>query len=238
MANQTLKRGALPSPRSTLAAAVPHGARIGAPTNFLMYPQKISWWGNYDKGDCVSAEEAFAKACNDPEIFISDDEVIRWATAHGVLNGATLVQVLDFMQDDGFVGPGVLYNDGPYYTVDWTKPQVLQSAISTGPVKIGIAADQIEVAYRTTGGATGWFATDFHDDPNLDHCVSLCGYGTISWLAEQFKVDVPPHIDGTKPGYAMFTWDSIGIIDVPSLIAITGEAWLRQPTTVIKSTTT
>ena len=37
----------------------------------------------------------------------------------------------------------------------------------------------------------------------------------------------------TKPGYALFTWDSIGIIDVPSMIAITSEAWFRQPTTVI-----
>ena len=32
----------------------------------------------------------------------------------------------------------------------------------------------------------------------------------------------------------MFTWNSIGIIDEQSLIAITGEAWLRQPTTVRK----
>ena len=32
----------------------------------------------------------------------------------------------------------------------------------------------------------------------------------------------------------MFTWDSIGIIDVPSMIAVTHEAWLRQPTTVIR----
>jgi hypothetical protein len=31
----------------------------------------------------------------------------------------------------------------------------------------------------------------------------------------------------------MFTWDSIGVIDQPSMLAITHEAWLRQPTTVI-----
>ena len=36
------------------------------------------------------------------------------------------------------------------------------------------------------------------------------------------------------PAYALFTWDSIGIIDVPSMLAITGEAWLRNPTTVVK----
>jgi hypothetical protein len=31
----------------------------------------------------------------------------------------------------------------------------------------------------------------------------------------------------------LFTWNSIGIIDVPSMLAITQEAWLRNPTTVI-----
>ena len=47
----------------------------------------------------------------------------------------------------------------------------------------------------------------------------------------------PGGVDGTQPGYAMFTWNSIGIIDVPSMIAITQEAWLRQPTTVTKIAT-
>jgi hypothetical protein len=32
----------------------------------------------------------------------------------------------------------------------------------------------------------------------------------------------------------MFTWDSIGIVDQRSMIAITHEAWLRDPTTVEK----
>ncbi|MFC5751647.1 hypothetical protein [Actinomadura rugatobispora] len=235
MPNQALKRGAIPSPRSALAAAVPHAARIGAPPNIMMYPQKISMWGNDTHGDCVTAEEAFAKACNDPEIFISDDEVIRWAKAHGVLEGATLVEVLKAMQDDGFAGAGVTYDDGPYYSVDWTDSRILQSAIAAGPVKIAIAADQIEAAWHSTHGATGWFATGFKEDVHLDHCVSLCGYGSLSWLAQQLNVDVPAGIDGSKPGYGMFTWNSIGIIDQPSLSAITGEAWLRQPTTVTKS---
>ena len=45
---------------------------------------------------------------------------------------------------------------------------------------------------------------------------------------------MPANVDGTKLGYAMFTWDSIGIIDQPSMVAKTEEAWLRTPTTVIK----
>ena len=188
-------------------------------------------WGNDAHGDCVTAEEAFAKACHQPEIFISDQEVIGWATRHGVLEGANLYQVLNWMQTDGFRQDGLIYDDGGPLTVDWTQSAVLNSAIAQGPVKIGIAADQIQGVWH---GRTGWFATGFRPDANEDHCVTLCGYGTIAWLAQQLKVSVPSGVDGTKPGYAMFTWNTIGIIDVPSMKAITHEAWLRNPTTVIK----
>ena len=82
MPDQSPKRGAIPSPRSTLAAAVPYLALVGAPPNLIMKPQRISMWGNDVHGDCVTAEEAFAKACNNPEVFISDAEVIAWATRH------------------------------------------------------------------------------------------------------------------------------------------------------------
>jgi hypothetical protein len=189
-------------------------------------------WGNDVHGDCVTAEEAFAKACNSPEIFIPDSDVISWATKHGVLEGAVIVQVVQWMQNDGFQEGSLTYDDGPYFSVDWTNSATLQSAISQGPVKIGVAADQLETAWRSTGGLTGWFATGFQADSNEDHCVSLCGYGTINWLAQQLRVQVPAGIDGTTTGYALFTWNSIGIIDEPSLLAITHEAWLRQPTTV------
>jgi len=54
------------------------------------------------------------------------------------------------------------------------------------------------------------------------------------WLAQQLQAKVPAGVDGTKQGYAMFTWDSIGIIDQPSMLAITHEAWLRNPTTIVK----
>jgi hypothetical protein len=232
---QSPKRGAIPSPRSALAAAIPHAAVVGAPPNFITVPAHISMWGNDVHGDCVTAEEAFAKACNTPEIFIPDSDVISWATRHGVLEGANIVQVLQWMQNDGFQQGSLSYDDGPYFSVNWTNSATLQSAISCGPVKIGVAADQLETAWRTTGGQTGWFAIGFHADSNEDHCPSLCGYGTINWLAQQLHVQVPAGIDGTKTGYGLFTWNSIGIIDDPSLLAITQEAWLRQPTTVTKA---
>jgi hypothetical protein len=193
-------------------------------------------WGNDVHGDCVTAEEAFAKACNNPEIFIPDADVIAWATQHGVLEGAQLTQVLQFMQNDGFHRTGEVDDDGPYFSVNWTDPTILQSAIFSGPVKIGVAADQLETAWRSTGGRTGWFGTGFQADNNEDHCVSLSGYGPLSWLAQQLGVQVPAGVDGAQQGYALFTWNSIGIIDRPSMLAITHEAWLRQPTTVIVKT--
>jgi hypothetical protein len=240
MTDKSPKRGAIPSPRHILAAAIPHRAIIGAPPNFIMVPQRISMWGNYYHGDCVTAEEAFAKACNNPEIFISDDEVIAWATNNGVLEGAYLPQVMDFMQNGGFPDGSYTENDGPYSSVNWTDSTILQSAISTGPVKIGIAANQILTVWRQYGGNENggktWFGVGFHQEPDNaeDHCVSLCGYGTFAWLAQQLGVQVPAGIDGTIQGYAMFTWDSIGIIDEKSMIAVTFEAWIRNPTTVTR----
>ena len=225
-----LLRGAKPSPRHRLAAAEP--VRIVGPTpvQWLWKPVQLSMWLNATYGDCVTAEEAFAKACNNPEIFITDDTVLAWASANNVLNGADLTQVLDLMQNAGFAQDGNLYNDGPFNSVDWTNTTALQNAIAQGPVKIGVAADQLETAVGTTDPPpSGWVATGFTKDTNEDHCVSLCGYGSASWLAAQLGVSSP----GDFPAYALFTWDSIGIIDIPSMLAICGEAWLRSPVTVV-----
>ena len=70
----------------------------------------------------------------------------------------------------------------------------------------------------------------------------LCGYGTAAELraaiAAEYGVTVtfPPGFSGSTPCYALFTWNTVGIIDVPSLLAITGEAWVRKPTTIILGT--
>jgi len=227
-------RGALPSPRARLAAAQPHIISGPTPPQLLYRPTKLSFWLNDKDGDCVTAEEAFAKACYTPEIFIQDSEIVSWATKHKVLNGAFLVDVLDDMIKDGFKQDGRTYYDGQHTAVDWTNAAVLQNAIAHGPVKIGVAADQLE-AVVPNPPTSGWFAINFKNDANEDHCVSLCGYGTFSWLAGQLGVTVPKGLDPNTPGYGLFTWDSIGIIDNPSMVAITQEAWLRNPTTVVKA---
>ena len=100
---QSAKRGAIPANRHALAAAAPYSAeRVEAPPTYIVIPRQLSFWGNYNYGDCVTAEEAFAKACSNPEIFISEDDAIAWATRHGVLNGAYLTTVMTWMETDGF----------------------------------------------------------------------------------------------------------------------------------------
>jgi hypothetical protein len=228
-----MMRGAKPSPRHELAAATPHVAIPRVPATYLVQPSKLSVWHNDKHGDCVTAEEAFAKACHSPEIFISDNEVASWAKSHDVYEGANLVEVLKFMQKGGFSQDGKTYDDGPYRSVNWMDEATLKSAIYLGPVKIGVAADQLQTACQKTDYQKGWFATGFHADNNVDHCTSLCGYGTIDWLASQLGAKLPAGADKSKLGYAMFTWGAIGIIDVPSMEAITHEAWVRHPTTVV-----
>jgi hypothetical protein len=235
----TVKRGRRPTPLSILIHATRHVTHP-RPPNSLILPARISMWHNDTNGDCVTAEEAFAKACHRPEeIFITDEEVEEWATTHGPLphppgwyEGANLYEVMQAMQTGGFTQGGHMYRDGSISSVNFHDVDNLHSAISLGPVKVGVAADQLEAVFHANGDRSGWFATGFHQETNYDHCVSLCGYGTISWLAQRMNVPVPNGVNGTNPGYALFTWGSIGIIDYPSLLAMTDEAWLRTPTTL------
>jgi hypothetical protein len=225
-------RGARPSPRHRLASAMPHRIVSATPAQWLWLPKTLSMWLNDQYGDCTVAEEAFAKACNNPEIFITDNTVLVWATANNALNGAVIIDILDAMQTAGFSQGGKLYNDGHPNSVDWTNTTALYNAIAQGPIKVGMAADQLQNAVPDPP-VNGWLATGFTEDSNFDHCPSLCGFGSIEWLLSQLNAQVPDGVDGTLPGLGLFTWDSVGVIDYPSMLAITGEAWLRSPNTVL-----
>jgi hypothetical protein len=223
--------GAFPSPRHRLAAALPHAITTPTPPQLLWKPKQLSMWGNDQYGDCTVAEEAFAKGAS-VGVFIPDSVVIEWARQAGAIEGDTLIDVLTKMQTDGFSLEDKTYDDGSPTSVDWTKPSILQNAIAQGPVKIGVAADQLQNTVPNPP-VSGWFATGFTKDQNMDHCVSLCGYGSIAWLAEQLNAVIPDGVDSTTSAYALFTWNSIGIITPESVVAICGEAWLRNPTTVV-----
>jgi hypothetical protein len=224
--------GARPSPRHRLASAMPHRIVSATPPQWLWFPKQISMWDNDTYGVCPVSEEAFNKACDNPEDFITDATVLTWATANNALNGSVIIDILDTMRTAGFQQDGKLYNDGTPSAVDWTNTTALYNAIAQGPVKIGVAAAQLQNAVPDPP-VNGWLATGFQSDSNYDHCVSLPGFGSIEWLLGQLGGSVPSGVDGTKPGIALFTWDSIGVIDWPSLQAITCEAWLRSPNSII-----
>ena len=232
-----LQRGALPSSRHSLAAAEPHkiDTTVPIPINFIRVPKKLSMWGNDEFGDCVTAEEAFAKSTQTPELFISEAKVISWAKENGYLNGAEIVEVVKRMQVRGFVQDSEFCNDGSPISVDWTNETILRSAIYTGPVKIGIAANQLQSTIDKIENfpINGWVGTGYTKDNSEDHCISICGYGNLLWLASQLKTILPTNVGPDTKGYAVFTWSSIGIIDRASMLAITHEAWLRNPTTII-----
>jgi len=243
-----LPRGAIPTPRHELAAAMPHipDPKISAPPSFLMWPVRMSLWNNSTYGDCVSAEEAFAKATAAPKTFITEATVVSWATAHGYLHGAYLNDVMTTMQTDGFPHNQKKYDDGPYQSVNWHNAPLMSSAIySHGPVKIGVAAANFQSAARgqhgiVTPGTSGWTMYNYPATTGQqeDHCTSLCGYGTFTALVRLFKKHrVTVHKPKGMPKglcYAMFTWNSIGIIDENSMLNMTHEAWIRVPVTIIK----
>jgi hypothetical protein len=262
--NAKMPRGAIPTPRSELAASEPYrpesGAEIfvpsgefptpnhefaavqpykpsgAAPESFLAWPIEIGFWGDEKGSHSHWAEEAFAKACAKPKAFIPPDVVLRTARECGSSNFAR------FMQTRGFQMDGAAYLDGPFNKVDWTNSAALNGAIANvGPVKIGVASANLTARPhgQVTPGTSGWAIYDLPTGQPENHCASLCGYGPQAALVGLFEhygvnVTVP---SGMPAGlcYAMFTWGSLGIIDRQSLLNITGEAWIRNPTTIFEN---
>jgi hypothetical protein len=166
---QPFPTGLIPTPRHRLAAASPFVPVFAPPPQFAIVPKQLDMWGNDQYGDCVTASEAFRKACFNPEIFIPTQTVISWASKHGVLNGADLPQVMDMMQSDGFVIGAQKYDDGPYTAVDYTNEAVLQAAIALGPVNIGIDSSALPSG---AGNVQGWHAWGGGTNRNEDHCFT------------------------------------------------------------------
>lgn len=231
-------RGARPTPAARKAAAKKYRPMKAAPAWMAVIPARLLDWLNLTDGDCVTAEEAFAKAvasimAGQPELLITDATVLAWATANGVLQGADLGQVLDLMTTAGFSQNGTVYGDGPAAMVDYTTPGILEAAIFEGPVKLGVVGDPLEAV---VGTSNGWLLTGVpKQDPSAeDHCIGVSGYGTMQQLAAALGVPLWPGVASTAPGWLCFTWGTMGVVDGPSFQNMVFEAWLRSPTTVFQ----
>jgi hypothetical protein len=226
----------LPAPNHELASAQPYRARLTAPESFIAWPIKIDFWGNQETGSSSWAEEAFAKACAEPKVFLPADVVMLAARECGSSNFAA------FLQSHGFHMDRKAYLDGSFHSVDWTNAAALNDAIANaGPVKIGVASANLasRAQGQVTPGASGWAIHGLPPGQPENHCASLCGYGSLEALVDLFArngvgVNLPPGMSA-GPCYAMFTWGSIGIVDRQSLMNITGEAWVRNPPTIVKN---
>jgi hypothetical protein len=227
------------------------------PSEWMFLPTNLAYWGNYIYADCVTAEEAFAKVCVGTrlqpagKLFCSNVEAITWANNNGYLNNAVITDVMASMARSGLVIGGTTYGDGPYYAVNYMNVADLQDAIyNVGPVKIGVSSDYLQAGDGggVIGGVTpginngpqnvgfvnsGWTLYNYPGRGREDHCTSLFGYGSLASLVANFAslgitVNV---VSGMPTGtcYAMFCWDSIGIIDEQSMLNMTYEAWVRDP---------
>ena len=210
------------------------GVTANFPASFGVIPSQLSYWGNDVDGDCVSAEEAAAKAVwslqnTGAELFIPSSTLTSWASKYGYLNGADLTEVIETMMLDGITINGTKFTDGSPSTVDWTNLSTLQAAIATGPVKLGVDGDPLENVVGTTNG---WFGQSL-TGTNEDHCISLIGYGTIAQCYQILGMAMPPAAQAVSgnPGFLTFTWSTIGVLDWQSIQNITSEAYVRNPTT-------
>jgi len=231
--------GEFPTPNHELAAAQPYRARGAAPESFVAWPIGIGLWENEKVSNSSWAEEAFAKACAEPKVLIPGDVVLLTSRECGSLNFAS------FMQTHGFQMDRKAYLDGPFNSVDWTNAAALNGAIANvGPVKIGVASANLDSGAKgpqgqVTPGTSGWAIYGLPAGQPEDHCAGLCGYGPLAALVDLFErhgvnVDLPSGMP-TELCYAMFVCGSIGIVDQQSMANITGEAWVRNPTTIIKN---
>jgi hypothetical protein len=217
-----------------LLAAIPHVPLVAPPPQFAVVPKNLNMEGNDTYGDCVSAEEAFAKAwysvyCGLPELLPSAAETVSFANKYGYLNGANLTDVMDTMIADGMVIGGKTYKDGPYSGVNYTDATTLNSALTVGCVKIAIDADALP---QGAGNANGWYSTSGQKYTNTDHCVSVAGFGAAGYLFDQLQMSLPSGLSSSTPGLLVYTWATIGFVVYDWINGTCAEAWVRNPTTV------
>lgn len=221
--------GATASPKERAFGTPAFEPARAAPPEVIVVPKQLSYWGNDRYGICVTSQEAFSKACHEPEVFWPEVDVIAWARKYGWLNGANLSTVMDRMISTGFSLGSQKYFDGPYKSVNWSDIEILKAAIAVGPVNIAINANALPSG---AGSQQGWWILGPRSNRNTNHCVALSSYGTADRLFKGLDVPLPASLPASTFGFLLFTWSTIGFVDHKWLLGTCDEAWVRNPTTV------
>ncbi len=214
-------------------ASIHHATRDLLPATVTRNPPTRSMLGNDRYGCCVTSEscaaiEADSFAVTGKEIVIPDSSAVAWASAHGVLNGADLLSVMQDMQKDPVKdSTGKGWTTGVPSNVDYNDEATLQSAIALGPVSIAIGSGDLSSG---AGNADGWYSLTARGAPN-DHDVGLWGYGRAEDLYKVLNMACPAACAG-KTGYLCYTWSTIGFVTHAWVMGTVQEAWVRQPTVV------
>jgi hypothetical protein len=230
--------GAKPTPFAEIAKSIKAGKAgihkpVGAPSQVIHIPKRLSYWGNNQYGVCVTSESVFSMAdystyLGIEQIFVTDATTIAWARAHGWLNGAWLLEVIEAMQSEGIKDEkGILRKAGKAMAVNYGDEESLKSAIAIGPVSIAIASNALPSG---AGNNSGWYSFGNKNQRSTDHCVSLSGYGPCSELFKALGVSMPANAPAN--GYLLFTWSTIGVVDHAWIMGTCEEAWVRDPTVV------
>lgn len=228
------RTGLIPTP-AYKQAMVPDTPRVANPKSippFGYWPLKLSMWGNDVYPDCVSAEEGFNKACWSPELDLTDSDVVEWASEYGYLNGATLTDVLDSMVATGMKTATNVLKDGPYTSVDFTSFTAISEALLSGPIKLAIDHTGLP---PEAGNSQGWFALGGTplEFPNIDHCVSINYAGDAATFYKMLNLPLPTTIPPRFSGVGLFTWSTLGFVDMARLLSMSSEAYVRNPSTIV-----
>ncbi len=229
--------GTFPSQNYELAEAKSYKAIQDYPDPFLMDigDVDLDFWKPGDLNNSFWIEESFAKFCAKPHIQLPKELVLETIDKCGTMN------VSEFLQTEGFQLNGKKYLNGTFQSINWTEPNLLKSAIyQYGPIKIGVASNDFLSNSKgmVTPAVNGWAMYNYPSGLKADDWASICGYGQLNKLINQFAtkgiaVNIP---EGMPEGlcYAIFVYNSVGIIDEQSLVNMTNEAWVRTPVTIIK----
>ncbi len=230
------KTGAKPTPPAKIAAAIAAGKAtihrpVAAPPSVIYAPKRMSYLGNDQYGDCVTAESCFSMEAYSvyiglpKQIFITDAAAISWARSHGWLEGAFLLDVIQDMQKDGVKDEdGVLRKAGVPSAVNYSDEESLKSAIAVGPVSVAINASALPSG---AGNKNGWYVFG-GGQSGSNHNVCIFGYGPTADLFKTLNVAAPSNAPAI--GYYCYTWSTIGVADFPWIKRTVEEGWVRTPT--------